>query len=90
MLPQDKLIQSDIGIFRTLFPEQTRSVYSIIVWSIVLLLDIIVLAGIAVSQGWTGVFSKTGILLLLAAAILLFWLEGVLWSAVRKRIHIHK
>ena len=86
MLPKDKLIQADIGIFRALFPEQTRSVYSIIVWSIILLLDIIALAGIAVSQGWTGVFSKTGILLLLAAVILLFWLEGFLWGAVRKLI----
>lgn len=69
-------------ILTTLFPEQTKTLPRILVWSVIFLIDLIITVA-AGSQ--LGLFSlRGGFLILLAALFGLFWLQGHLWTLFRR------
>ena len=79
---KDRAIQADAGLFRSLFPEQTKTIPRIIVWSIVFLLDLILGVAVAFRFGLLSSGGKWGAALLVAAIVGLFWLQGKIWYAV--------
>lgn len=78
-------------ILTTLFPEQTKTLPRIIVWSIIFLADLTV--GIFGAYHF-GLFqfesysnqSQTalGSLLLILGIVFVFWLQGVIWGGIMK------
>ena len=77
------------SILTTLFPEQTKTLPCIIVWSIIFLLDLILVVFATVHFGWLqlGQFNSMrdmtlpGILLL-AVLFGIFWLQGFIWYRI--------
>lgn len=84
---KDKEIKADISIFRSLFPEQTKTPTRIVIWSIVLFVDVIICVFGAFYLGIISSdhFSKWMMILILVAAILLLWIQGVIYGAIAKR-----
>ena len=79
------------SILKTLFPEQTKTIPRIIVWSIVFLLDMIlgvvgaVYFGLLQPEKFNGNNqAKLGVLLLIVAIVGVFWLQGVIWFSIVK------
>lgn len=80
-----------VSILTTLFPEQTKTLPRIIVWSIIFLIDLTVGIFGAYHLGFfqfekysnTSQTALASILLILGI-IFVFWLQGVLWGAVAK------
>lgn len=77
------------SILTTLFPEQTKTLPRIIVWSIIFLIDLILGVWAAVHFGLLQFGSyRTSNQMYLAAALLIagivgvFWLQGVIWGAI--------
>ena len=78
-------------ILTTLFPEQAKTLPRILIWSLILLIDLT--AGIVLATHF-GLFqldnysNQAAMLLGSALPILgiigIFWLQGFLWSAVKK------
>ena len=68
------------GILTSLFPEQTKTIPRIIVWSIIFLLDLTLGIAGAVHFGilWSGNTRLTSALLI-AAIVGTFWLQGFIW-----------
>ena len=83
---QDQKNRAFSGILTSLFPEQTKTLPSILVWSVIFLADLILVIGGAFCLGLTDNFSKITSLLMIVICIGLFWLEGKIWSAVTKLI----
>ena len=90
---QDQENRAYSGILTTLFPEQTKTLPRIIVWSLIFLLDLIVGIGGAMYFGLIPIdkiANKTQLMicvcLLLAAIVGIFWLQGVIWFAIVKLI----
>lgn len=81
---QDQKNRAFSSLLTSLFPEQTKTLPRIIVWSIIFLLDLIAVAGGAYYLGLMDSGSKITAVLLIAVCVGLFWLEGVLWGAVTK------
>lgn len=79
---QDMENRAYSSILTTLFPEQTRTVPRILVWSVIFLIDLILVVAGASHFGFLG--SKISGLLTFAAVIGLFWLQGYLWGISRK------
>ena len=83
---RDKLVKANTNIFKAIFPVQTKSVASILVWSIILLADLVLAVlcvfhfGIVSPEN----FSEWTVVLILVAVLVVFWLQGVLWSAITK------
>lgn len=74
-----------VEILTGLFPEQTRTLPRIILWSIVFLADLIGVCVLAVHWGIFNVMGmQTAPLIVGAAVILLFWLEGKLFYGIAK------
>ena len=79
------------GILTSLFPEQTKTLPRIILWSIVFLLDLILGIGGAFYLGWlqptayrsTNSYSLV-IGVLLAGILGIFWLQGAIWYGIVK------
>lgn len=65
-------------ILTTLFPEQTRTLPRIIIWSIVFLLDLILCVFYSAHLGF--LYSRLGAFLTLAGVLSIFWLQGKLWE----------
>lgn len=88
---QDMENRAYSSILTTLFPEQTKTIPRIIVWSIIFLLDLTLVVVGAVHFGLLelGQFNSMrnmtlpGILLL-AVLFGIFWLQGVIWGAITK------
>lgn len=84
---QDMENRAYSSILTTLFPEQTKTVPRIIVWSIIFLLDLILVVAGASHLGLQyysmGNLTLPGILLL-AVLIGIFWLQGFIWGAITK------
>jgi len=82
----DQKIKANSGMFATIFPVQTKSITSIIVWSIILLADLVLAVVCAFHFGGISLenFSKWMVILLLVVVLAVFWLQGVIWSAVIK------
>ena len=79
------------SILTSLFPEQTKTLPRIIVWSIVFLLDLILVIGGAMYLGWLefGSYHSQNTMKLVSAGLIalavgLFWLQGVIWGAVTR------
>ena len=77
---QDMENRAYAHILTTLFPEQTRTLPRIVIWSIVFLLDLTVCAFGAAYLGW--LYSRLGAFLTLAAVFSLFWLQSKLWECL--------
>lgn len=77
------------GYFQVLsavFPEQTKSTVSIIVWSIILLLELTIGVLGAFHFGFLTYdnFSNFRIIILLGGIIVAFWLQGFIWGLLMK------
>lgn len=73
-----------VEILTGLFPEQTKTLPRIIVWSIIFLIDLIGVCILAVQWGIFDVMGmKTAPLVVGAAVIFLFWLEGFVFYRIR-------
>ena len=79
---KDRAIQADAGIFRSLFPEQTKTIPRIILWSIIFLLDLILGVVVAFRYGLLDHSGKLGVPLLVIAVVGIFWLQGKLWYGI--------
>ena len=80
-----------VSILTTLFPEQTKTLPRIIVWSIVFLIDLTVGIFGAYHLGFFQFekysnTSQTALasLLLILGIIFVFWLQGVIWDGITK------
>ena len=77
------------SILTTLFPEQTKTIPRIIVWSIIFLLDLtLVIVGVR-HLGWLDFAQFTSMrdltlpgILLLAVIFGIFWLQGFIWYGI--------
>ena len=76
------------GIVTALFPEQTKTVPRILVWSLVFLADLILGIGGAAYLGWLTepAFPKLVTAGLIAAIVGIFWLQGAVWYTAVKYI----
>ena len=88
---QDMENRAYVSILTTLFPEQTKTLPRIIVWSIVFLLDLILVVGYAVRFGLLQFENYTSmnqmflpVILLFIVLFVIFWLQGYLWSIFMK------
>ena len=79
------------SILTTLFPEQTKTIPRIIVWSIIFLLDLVLVVFGAFHFGLLQFGNYTSMrqmtlpgLLLLAVLFGIFWLQGFLWFGIVK------
>ena len=70
------------SILTSLFPEQTKTLPRIIVWSLVFLLDLILGVVGAFQLGLLEIDSKLVAWLLIAAIFVVFWLQGKIWYAI--------
>ena len=77
------------GILTTLFPEQTKTVPRIIVWSIIFLLDLILVVFGSFHFGLLNfemISSSRDLtlpgLLLLTVLFAIFWLQGFIWYGI--------
>ena len=91
---QDMENRAYASILTTLFPEQTKTLPRIIVWSIILLLDLLLVIVGAVNLGLLRFDNYSSMndmllpgILLLVALFGIFWLQGFLWGAVVKFFH---
>ena len=69
------------GILTSLFPEQTKTLPRIIVWSFVFLLDLILGVVGGFYFGLLAMESKLAAWILIAGIVGVFWLQGKIWYA---------
>lgn len=86
---QDVQNRAYVGILTSLFPEQTKTLPRIIVWSIVFLLDLILVVAASVHFGLLQLGQYNSMrnmtlpgILLLAALFGIFWLQGFIWYGI--------
>lgn len=79
---QDQENRAYSGILTSLFPEQTKTLPRILVWSVIFLIDLVLTVAVFFRYGLLG--GKYNYLLLLAAVFGIFWLQGYLWGIFRK------
>ena len=77
------------GILTSLFPEQTKTVPRILVWSVIFLLDLILGIGAAAYFGlldYTNYSNQSNLRLvsglLVVGIFVLFWLQGKIWYGI--------
>lgn len=83
---QDQKNRAFSNILTSLFPEQTKTLPRILVWSVIFLADLIIVIGGAFSLGLLDDFSKVTSVLLGIVCFGLFWLQGKIWSTITKRL----
>ena len=81
---QDQKNRAYSSILTTLFPEQTKTIPRIIVWSFIFLADLSVIIGGCYALGLLEDFSKLTACLAIATCVAVFWLQGVLWGWISK------
>lgn len=88
---QDQENRAYAGILTQLFPEQTKTLPRILVWSVIFLLDLCICVFGAYHFGLlqfdryrNTTESLLGMLPLFIAIIGLFWLQGVIWGWICK------
>ena len=86
---QDQQNRAYSSILTTLFPEQTKTLPRILVWSVIFLIDLTLMVfgayylGLVSFGGYRDSDQMLlGTLPLLAAPVFLFWLQGWLWGLV--------
>lgn len=72
------------SLLTSLFPEQTKTIPRIIVWSLIFMLDLILGVVIGVHFRWLQSGSKLVTALLIAAIVGIFWLQGAVWYGIVK------
>ena len=78
----DQKNRAYVGILTSLFPEQTKTLPRIIVWSLVFLLDLILGVVGGFHFGLLEIDSKLVAWFLIAAIFFVFWLQGKIWYAI--------
>ena len=81
---QDQKNRAYSSILTSLFPEQTKTLPRILIWSVIFLADLIAVIGGAFYYGFLDSFSKVTALVLFLICVGIFWLQGVIWGAVTK------
>jgi len=83
---QDQENRAYSHILTTLFPEQTKTLPRIIVWSVIFLVDLILVFWGCYRYGLLEMLFERRILTVIpfAATFGLFWLQGYLWGIFRK------
>ena len=81
---EDQKNRAYSNILTSLFPEQTKTLPRIILWSIVFLADLIAVIGGASYFGFLENPSKIAAGLMVVSCIGLFWLEGKIWYGIPK------
>ena len=72
------------SLLTSLFPEQTKTIPRIIVWSLIFMLDLILGVVVGVQFQWLQSGSKLVTALLIAAIVGIFWLQGAVWYGIAK------
>lgn len=67
---------------KSLFPEQTKTLPRIIIWSFIFLIDLMLVAFGTFYLGFE--FSKWLIVVVFIGSVFLFWLQGYIWSTILK------
>ena len=87
----DQQIRGYSHILTTLFPEQTKSLPRIIIWSIIFLIDLTIGIFGAFHFGWIPFDNYVnqsqmmfGGALLILGIIGIFWLQGAIWYGIAK------
>ena len=70
------------GILTSLFPEQTKTLPRILVWSVIFLLDLSLCIAGAFHYDLLDHSGKLGAALLVAAIVGIFWLQGRIWYGI--------
>ena len=81
---QDQKNRAYSNLLTSMFPEQTKNVPRIILWSIVFLADLIAVICGAFFFGFLENPSKITAGLMVVTCIGLFWLQGKLWYGIAK------
>lgn len=82
---QDQENRAYSHILTTLFPEQTKTIPRIIVWSIIFLIDLIV---VVFGGQYLGLMdTRFGQVMMLAALFGGFWLEGFIFYRIWNLFH---
>ncbi len=81
---EDQKNRAYSNMLTSLFPEQTKTLPRIILWSIVFLADLIAVIGGASYFGFLENPSKITAGLMVVSCIGLFWLQGKLWYGIAK------
>lgn len=81
---EDQKNRAYSNILTSLFPEQTKTVPRIIVWSVIFLADLIAVIGGTYFLGFLDNASKITAGLMVVICIGLFWLEGKIWYGIPK------
>ena len=71
-----------ISILTSLFPEQTKTLPRLLVWSLIFLLDLILGVVGAYRFGLLELESKLALWVLIAGIIGVFWLQGRIWYTI--------
>lgn len=79
---QDKENSAYSSILTTLFPEQTKTIPRILVWSLIFLADLILVA--VGAYRFDLLDSGSHALLLLAVLLGIFWIQGQIWQTCLK------
>ena len=79
---QDQENRAYSSIVTSFFPEQTKSIPRLLCWSIVFLLDLVLIIGCAFNYGLMD--NRISSLLFVLLTIVVFWLQGFLWSSIIK------
>lgn len=79
---QDQENRAYSGLLTALFPEQTKTLPRILLWSVIFLIDLILTVAAFFHYGL--LVGKYSYLLLLAAVFGIFWLQGYLWGIFLK------
>ena len=81
---EDQKNRAYSNILTSLFPEQTKTVPRIIVWSVIFLADLIAVIGGTYFLGFLDNASKITAGWMVVICIGLFWLEGKIWYGIPK------
>ena len=81
---EDQKNRAYSNILTSLFPEQTKTLPRIILWSIVFLADLIAVIGGASYFGFLENPSRITAVLMIVIFIGLFWLVGKIWYGIPK------
>lgn len=70
------------SLLNAMFPEQTKTLPRIIVWSLIFLIDLVAVVYGAYCLGLLEYGSKLVVAVVAIVAVGIFWLEGVIWYGI--------
>lgn len=88
---RDQEIRAYSHIVTTLFPEQTKTLPRILIWSVIFLIDLSLGVFAAIHFGLLRPENYNGIrdmmipvALLVTGIVVVFWLQGIIWGAITR------